>query len=200
MIPQLNIPDNQLRKMGLAEEHIQAFNNVNKLTEKMLNSRTFEDTPPEFTSQQLRQKEHNERAIAQMEAAISNYENEINKTIRTMNTVNSSYSTQYEAYTDLSEMVSTKLKEVNSANDKVDRAENRKNIANRKLFYENRNMEIYSAIYYSILYLIWVAIIALIFISIANERFKKDVIYYAGIIVMIGYLPNIIVYFKNLIQ
>ena len=199
MFPQLNIPDNQLRKMGLAEEHIQAFNNVNKLTEKMLDSRTLADSPPEFTAQQLRQKEHNERAIAQMENDINNYEMDIRKTVRTMNTMNTSYSTQYEAYTELSDMVEIKQKEVNAFNRKVEHAENRKNIADRKLFYENKNMEIYTNIYYLILYIIWVALIALIFMSLANERFKKDVIFYAPIVLIIGYLPNIVAYLQNII-
>jgi AraC-like DNA-binding protein len=199
MFPQLNIDDNQLRKLGLTDTHIQTFNNVNKLTEKMLNDRVLPDDVPEYTTDQLRQKEHNERAIQQMELAIANYETDINKTIRTMNTIETSYLTQYEAYTELSDMISIKQREVEQANRKLANAENRKQIANRKIFYETTNMDIYKNIYYLVIYLIWVGLITMIFMSLANERFKKDVIFYAGIIAIMGFLPNIIQRIQNMI-
>lgn len=199
MFPQLNVDDNQLRKLGLTDNHIQTFNNVNKLTQKMLNERVLPDSVPEYTTDQLRQKEHNERAIQQMENTVSEYESEINKTSRTMNTIKTSYLTQYEAYTELSEMISIKQREVEQANRKLANAENRKQIATRKIFYETTNMDIFRNIYYIIIYLIWVGLITLIFMSLANERFKKDVIFYAGIIVIIGYLPDIIQRMQNMI-
>lgn len=199
MFPQLNVDDNQLRKLGLTDNHIQTFNNVNKLTQKMLNERVLPDSVPEYTTDQLRQKEHNERAIQQMENTISGYESEINKTSRTMDTIKTSYLTQYEAYTELSEMISIKQREVEQANRKLANAENRKQIATRKIFYETTNMDVFRNIYYIIIYLIWVGLITLIFMSLANERFKKDVIFYAGIIVIIGYLPDIIQRMQNMI-
>lgn len=199
MFPQLNVDDNQLRKLGLTDNHIQTFNNVNKLTQKMLNERVLPDSVPEYTTDQLRQKEHNERAIQQMENTISGYESEINKTSRTMDTIKTSYLTQYEAYTELSEMISIKQREVEQANRKLANAENRKQIATRKIFYETTNMDIFRNIYYIIIYLIWVGLITLIFMSLANERFKKDVIFYAGIIAIIGFLPDIIQRMQNMI-
>lgn len=199
MFPQLNVDDNQLRKMGLTDTHIQAFNNVNKLTEKMLNTRVIPDTVPEFTNDQLRQKEHNERAISQMEHAISAYEIDINKTTRTMDIIKTSYLTQYESFTELSDMITIKQREVENANRKLANAENRKQIATRKIFYETTNMDIFRNIYYIIIYLIWVGLIILIFMSLANERFKKDVIFYAGVIAIIGFLPDIIERIQNMI-
>lgn len=199
MFPQLNVDDNQLRKMGLTDTHIQAFNNVNKLTEKMLNTRVIPDTVPEFTNDQLRQKEHNERAISQMEHAISAYEIDINKTTRTMDIIKTSYLTQYESFTELSDMITIKQREVENANRKLANAENRKQIATRKIFYETTNMDVFRNIYYIIIYLIWVGLIILIFMSLANERFKKDVIFYAGVIAIIGFLPDIIERIQNMI-
>lgn len=199
MFPQLNVDDNQLRKMGLTDTHIQAFNNVNKLTEKMLNTRVIPDTVPEFTNDQLRQKEHNERAISQMEHAISAYEIDINKTTRTMDIIKTSYLTQYESFTELSDMITIKQREVENANRKLANAENRKQIATRKIFYETTNMDVFRNIYYIIMYLIWVGLIILIFMSLANERFKKDVIFYAGVIAIIGFLPDIIERIQNMI-
>lgn len=199
MFPQLNVDDNQLRKMGLTDTHIQAFNNVNKLTEKMLNTRVIPDTVPEFTNDQLRQKEHNERAISQMEHAISAYEIDINKTTRTMDIIKTSYLTQYESFTELSDMITIKQREVENANRKLANAENRKQIATRKIFYETTNMDVFRNIYYIIIYLIWVGLIILIFMSLANERFKKDVIFYAGVIGIIGFLPDIIERIQNMI-
>jgi glutamate synthase domain-containing protein 2 len=192
MFPTLNLPSDKLRQLGLHDDHIKAFENVSKMTDQMLNSRTFTQEIPDMTEAQLKQKEHNEQSIKNIEYDIQMYTAEINKTKKILNTLDHSYNTQYKSYEELENMVKYKQKEYNTESRKIENSINKKNIAERKLYYENVNMEIYERIYYLIIYVVVVLLVALIFISIANKRFKQEFIFYGAFVVLLVYLKPLI--------